>query len=284
MIFIGIILCCLFPDFVLSSVKVGFTFDAIGHQSHSKISGILDSHNIDATFYYSNNLGTSLGVYRSMFQNGHEIGGQTLSYVDISTLSIRQGLDETCLNRKTLYFSGLKPMTFAYPHDTQDQISTAISKECGYVSSSYGVQSIGQINTQKTPNNVIKVLSIKDGTSINVAKQFINDMANEEFFIMRFYEICDSCSVTFVSFNDLLDTIKNSYPDKVVFMKFSDMIQVTTLLGIPPEYLDTGFKLLPATESKLLVASYAVGGMIVVILLFFLSAYIRDNCKKKSRK
>lgn len=88
-----------------------FTFDASG-QGQLKASNMLDKYDFDGTFFYSRDFerDMSLDDMKSLHQRGHEVGGQTLNYINLTSVLSATAIDEICLNRKFLL--GKNPKSF----------------------------------------------------------------------------------------------------------------------------------------------------------------------------
>jgi peptidoglycan/xylan/chitin deacetylase (PgdA/CDA1 family) len=70
----------------------------------------------------------------SVYADGDEIGGHTLTHPDLTTLSADQQRSEICGARQDLLARGYPQVSFAYPFGHYDPSSEGVVAECGYAS------------------------------------------------------------------------------------------------------------------------------------------------------
>ncbi len=283
-------------DVVYSSSKtVVFTFDAVNSATQYKGGEELARLKIGATFYYSSQsrVGSkmSLSEIKTLYNIGHEIGGQSLYYEDLTKLDDADIQKQICLNRKYLLQNNLYPKSFAYPFGKSAFKVSVLAIKCGYASATSGevsgnaVQDLNKI--QKENAFDIKTVSLKENKNVVSLRNIINNLlpvddtdTTDKLLVFKIYEMCESCATNGLEYGVLTEFVQwilSSRRDiKIKMMK--DIIP-GDVQPLPTGYED-GIRLLPETESKLIVAMSTVGGMIVFILAFFVSESIRNKCKK----
>jgi peptidoglycan/xylan/chitin deacetylase (PgdA/CDA1 family) len=65
-------------------------------------------------------------------EQGHEIGGQTLSHVSLVDLPLEKAMAEICSDRAALVHLGFDVTSFAYPYGAFDDDVADLPVECGY--------------------------------------------------------------------------------------------------------------------------------------------------------
>lgn len=117
---------------------VSITFDdTIGNQYAAR--EVLRPHGMRATFYVNSpRLGRtgylSLAQLAALQADGHEIGGHTLSHVDLTTLSPDQQRREICDDRTALLDMGFPATSFSAPLGATDASAKQVAAGCGYQS------------------------------------------------------------------------------------------------------------------------------------------------------
>jgi peptidoglycan/xylan/chitin deacetylase (PgdA/CDA1 family) len=121
-------------------VVVSLTFDD-GLTSQYQLAPILAAHGVHATFYLNTGLVPANPAGRMTRANarelaaaGHEIGGHTLSHVNIgdSTVPLEERRRQVCEDRANLLAQGFSATSFAYATGGTDPTAEAIVEECGY--------------------------------------------------------------------------------------------------------------------------------------------------------
>lgn len=267
---------------VTGKTSVVFTFDADNSETQLVGAKILESRMLRGTFFYSRiksvSGGLSMNDYKYLYNRGHEIGGQTLNYIELFDVKARTAIDEVCYNRKDLLNNNLKPISYGYISSSSVVTDTYV-KDCGYVLSTplfpqktnvgYNVNSVSL-------KNVTSLIKLQNATLNTLLS---NTNGNYNVLIFRIYEMCDVCvrkGIEYAVFEEFLDWLSEI---EVNVVTLKSAFNETRVLPLPLEYIDPpGMKLLPETESKMIIAFSTVGVMILFISLFFVSSAIRDSC------
>lgn len=293
--------------FVLSFLFIGvraqstqniivFTFDggAANVGSQLRAGDILKTFNKTGTFYYSlHKTGQDrLSDYHALREQGHDIGGHTLDYVDLTTLSYSDALSQICLNRRFLLDNKFKPKSFAYPYGKDNFDVSVAARTCGYnsgttlVSINNYVNELSNVLTHTT--FLIKTISLETKRSLSELQTLVTDgfrgtpTGTTLIIVFRLYEMCDGCAtlVDYTTFNDFVDWLSTRGRTRI---KNIDQVIEGDLAPLPIDYQDPG-RLLPGTLSKLMVAMGTVGGMIVFMISFFTIVHIKDCVKERRVK
>ena len=117
---------------------VSISFDD-GLSSTPRAGKILASHGLPATFFLiTGDVGTAghlnwSGVAQ-LAAEGHEIGGHTVTHVDLPTRTPAEQEQQICGSRQALLEHGYPALSFAYPHGDFNAETLRILKSCGYTS------------------------------------------------------------------------------------------------------------------------------------------------------
>jgi peptidoglycan/xylan/chitin deacetylase (PgdA/CDA1 family) len=115
---------------------VSLTFDD-GDVDNYAIRSVLAENDLKATFYIiSGFIGTdgymNASQLRDLAGDGNEIGGHSLSHVDVTGLEGSELRQEICQNRLDLLALGLAPVSFAYPFGHFNEGARQTVMDCGY--------------------------------------------------------------------------------------------------------------------------------------------------------
>lgn len=127
---------------------VSLTFDD-GWASQWDAVRLVGESGFPATFFInSGSVGQpgylTLENLRTMAEQGHEIGGHSVSHYDLSTLPPAEAKREICLDRATLSSWGFNVRNFAYPFASVTAEARKSAMECGYNSA----RSLGDVRTR----------------------------------------------------------------------------------------------------------------------------------------
>jgi peptidoglycan/xylan/chitin deacetylase (PgdA/CDA1 family) len=121
---------------------VSLTFDD-GDVTQDLAGRILRDHGMHGTFYVNTGR-TDAGDPQHMsweqvlhlHRDGNDIGGHTVSHVDLTDPGIPDPVKrgEVCRDRTRLQQMGLDPQSFAYPYGGLDEAAEALVRSCGYTS------------------------------------------------------------------------------------------------------------------------------------------------------
>jgi len=115
---------------------VSLTFDD-GNAGQALAGSILGAHGLPATFYVnSGTIGTpgklTLDQLHALAAAGNEIGGHTVTHVDLTTVPQDEVLRQVCDDRVQLSNWGFSVRSFAYPFaEVSDPVAQAVT-DCGY--------------------------------------------------------------------------------------------------------------------------------------------------------
>ena len=115
---------------------VSLTFDD-GNANNLIAVDLLNDHDMDGTFYVpSGYLGAPGYLTRTDVEaiaaQGNEIGGHTVSHVDLAAVSPEEAARQVCQDRAQLASMGLTVRSFAYPFASYDDAVAATVRDCGY--------------------------------------------------------------------------------------------------------------------------------------------------------
>ncbi|HKN98929.1 MAG TPA: polysaccharide deacetylase family protein [Pseudonocardiaceae bacterium] len=115
---------------------VSLTFDD-GDADQVLATGILAAHRMPATYYVITGAVGSPG-YLTLDQVhhlaalGNEIGGHTVSHLDLTQVSLAEARRQVCQSRQTLTGWGFRVRSFAYPDGSANAALHAVVRDCGY--------------------------------------------------------------------------------------------------------------------------------------------------------
>ncbi len=119
-------------------VVVSVTFDDT-YANQVLAADVLARYGMKGTFYVNSpRLGSGSSTYMSKAQvdhlvaAGHEIGGHTLSHVDLAKASSSEATRQVCDDRAALLGMGYRVTSFAYPFGSTSAAAKQIVAGCGY--------------------------------------------------------------------------------------------------------------------------------------------------------
>jgi Polysaccharide deacetylase len=148
--FVTLLIVLAFPALAAARTTVSIEFDD-GDADQLQAATMLQNHGMAGTFFIvsgriGDNGNMTLAQIKTLAANGHEIGGHTVSHVDLPTLSDAQATQEICNDRQTLIKEGLAITDFAYPFGDYNAADEQIVKSCGYDSA----RTIGGVKTPES--------------------------------------------------------------------------------------------------------------------------------------
>ena len=216
-----------------SPTVVSLTFDD-GQASHYSTLPMLQSRGMKGTFYINSDLVGDSSYYmtwpqiQELYAAGNEIGGHTLTHVNLNNVSVSTATREVCDDRTNLVDRGLGPVTsFAYPYAAANSTSQSVVESCGYASGR-GVGSLrddcGGCAYAETvpPANPYRLRTALDATSSTTLAQLQTVVVNAEnngggWVPLVFHGVCSSCTgsnsfspATFTAFLDWLQQRSSS--------------------------------------------------------------------------
>jgi peptidoglycan/xylan/chitin deacetylase (PgdA/CDA1 family) len=115
---------------------VSFTFDDT-RASQANAALLLEARGMRGTFYVSSGRVGIPGYLtsdqlRRLQDAGHEVGGHTMSHVQLPTLDVDSQRRQVCDDRVALMNLGLRVTSFAYPSGAQDATTRQVIIDCNY--------------------------------------------------------------------------------------------------------------------------------------------------------
>ncbi|MDX6394630.1 MAG: hypothetical protein QOJ73_5693 [Streptosporangiaceae bacterium] len=117
---------------------VSFTFDD-GDADQMAAARVLHKYRLDGTFYIiTGAVGAPQYVtpadLHTLVAEGDEIGGHTVSHLELPHVTAAEARRQVCAGRDTLINWGFHPTSFAYPGGVYSPAAEAIVRECGFTS------------------------------------------------------------------------------------------------------------------------------------------------------
>lgn len=184
---------------------------------------MLSNHGMHATFYVNTGvIGDSTHMTWTQLQNlfaaGNDIGGHTLTHVDLKKLKYADAHYQVCQDRDNLLSHGLQPTAFAYPFGSFDAGTEQVVKDCGYNSG----RGVSGVNDTKVYAETIPPLdpyatrtppNPKQGTTVATIEGYVTaaEQHGGGWVQLVFHHICNSCdaySITVTDFQSLLDWLQ----------------------------------------------------------------------------
>ncbi len=115
---------------------VSLTFDD-GDADQMAAARVLGRYGLPATYYIiTGAIGApgymTLADLRELAASGNEIGGHTVSHLDLTAVAPAEARRQVCQSRQTLAAWGFRAVSFAYPGGGYDPAAEAIVAACGY--------------------------------------------------------------------------------------------------------------------------------------------------------
>ncbi|HEX9039375.1 MAG TPA: polysaccharide deacetylase family protein [Ktedonobacterales bacterium] len=205
-----------------SPTVVTIEFDD-GNADQYQALALLNTHGMHATFYVNTSyIGDSTHMTWAQLQNlfaaGNDIGGHTLTHVDLKKLKTAAAQYQVCQDRDNLISNGLQPTAFAYPYGSFDSGTEQVVAYCGY-NSGRGVSGVDDNKVYaetippldpyatRTPPNP------KQGTTVATIEGYVTaaEQHGGGWVQLVFHHICSSCdaySITLSDFTALLDWLQ----------------------------------------------------------------------------
>jgi hypothetical protein len=151
-------------DAAVPVTTVTLTFDD-GHADQAAAAATLKANSLVGTFFINSGFTDGAGFMTraqlsTLFANGNEIGGHTVSHFDLTAIAPDEAQRQVCNDRATLTGWGFPITSFAYPFSTATPAVEAIAKACGYNSarglgdlrSRFGCQGCAYAETTPPPD------------------------------------------------------------------------------------------------------------------------------------
>jgi peptidoglycan/xylan/chitin deacetylase (PgdA/CDA1 family) len=186
------------PDVVFNNTVVSLTFDD-GDADNYSVRSALAENNLRATFYvvsgFTNSNGYMTGdQLRDLYNDGNEIGGHTLSHVNLEDVRGADLEREVCQDRSNLVAYGFDVTSFAYPFGHYDDEAKQVVKDCGYGNArgvSDGPESIPPVDG----HGLRAMPYIVSDTRFPKMVRYVTEVENSGggWVIFVFHHVCDGC-------------------------------------------------------------------------------------------
>ncbi len=195
---------------MFKNTVVTLTFDD-GNQNNYLTRQVLKQNNLRATFYVVSGFTGTAGYMtekqlRTLAKDGNEIGGHTLSHVNLTTVQGDDLKREICEDRQRLISFGLNPVSFAYPFGHYNAESRQTVMDCGYLNAravSNGPASIPPHDSFAIPSMPYMV----QDTTFAKMTRYVAGLEAEGggWAIFVFHHICDGCDKYAVSLDTFVE-------------------------------------------------------------------------------
>ncbi|GGL17172.1 Ig-like domain-containing protein [Mangrovihabitans endophyticus] len=234
-----------------SPVTVSLTYDD-GTADQLAAAQIMERHGMRGTFYInSSRLGASgrldLAEVEALQDQGHEIGGHTVTHADLPTLSPNEQARQICDDRVSLLNKGLRVTNFAYPYGDENAAVQQVVADCGYNSGRVvgGVISAGSCadcppSEQMPPGNPYAVRtpdSVKPTTNLEDMENWVLQAEQEGggWVVIVMHRVCDDCdpyAVTPQKLENFLTWLEPRAADGTVVRTIDQVIGGTVQPGV----------------------------------------------------
>jgi peptidoglycan/xylan/chitin deacetylase (PgdA/CDA1 family) len=184
---------------------------------------MLNAHGMHATFYINSGFTgdsthMSWAQLQDLFAAGNDIGGHTLTHVNLKHMKTADAQYQVCQDRNNLLSHGFQPTAFAYPFGSFDSGTEQVVAYCSY-NSGRGVSGVNDTRvfaetippldpyaTQTPPNP-------KQGTTVATIEGYVTaaEQHGGGWVQLVFHHICNGCdaySITQTDFQALLDWLQ----------------------------------------------------------------------------
>jgi len=177
---------------------VSLTFDDGDADNYSARSALAEN-NLRATFYVVSGLTNSNGYMtddqlRDLYNDGNEIGGHTLSHVNLADVRGEELQREVCQDRANLTAYGFEITSFAYPFGHYDDEAKQVVMECGY-GNARGVSDGPEVFPPLNGYGLRAMPYIVSDTRFAKMVRYITEVENDGggWAIFVFHHVCDGC-------------------------------------------------------------------------------------------
>lgn len=223
-VFLLLVVCgaCAVPDsideksskvFSAGTTVVALTFDDTFADNY-QVGDLAAARGLDVTFFVnSGRLGLAGYMTKeqvlALQQQGHEIGGHTISHTNLTTDADAQR--QVCNDRAALLDAGLAVTSFAYPFGANNATVNEIPKQCGYNSARDvgGLVTPGSCNGCPYANTIppAEPYSLRTSDSVNstttlaTMQEYVQqaERTGGGFVPIVFHHVCDGCETSAVS-------------------------------------------------------------------------------------
>jgi peptidoglycan/xylan/chitin deacetylase (PgdA/CDA1 family) len=186
-------------DITYKNTIVSLTFDD-GDADNYSVRSDLTKNNLRATFYVVSGFTNSNGYMsdaqlRDLYNDGNEIGGHTLSHVNLADVRGADLKREVCQDRSNLVAYGFKVTSFAYPFGHYDDEAKQVVTDCGY-GNARGVSDGPETNPPSDVYGLRAMPYIVSDTRLPKMMRYITEVENTGggWVIFVFHHVCDGCN------------------------------------------------------------------------------------------
>jgi hypothetical protein len=233
------------------------------------MASIMDLYDMKGTFYINTGrldrrLYMTSNDINQMYEEGHEIGGNTLTYTDLSNVTVHLARDEICINRARLI--NYKPVSFSYPFNNYNKNIERLILFCGYNSSLVGCASCDITNIRHPmPVNTTHMYQLYSITydDLDNAEQLINSVDKGRWIILNFKEY------SFFKIFRFYFLIRWLYKNDIPIRRVRDVLK-SNINSIPKEYtryIEDNSSILDS-KKKIIVGGSVVGYIILLFIIF----------------
>ncbi|MBI3161204.1 MAG: polysaccharide deacetylase family protein [Chloroflexi bacterium] len=203
-----ILLLLLFPaacsapqkeNITFKNTVVSLTFDD-GNADNYIVRPALAENNLHATFYIVSGFTDTNGFMtenqlRDLYNDGNEIGGHTLSHVNLPDVRGADLEREICDDRNNLLARGFDAMSFAYPYGHFDDVARQAVIDCGY-SNARGVSGGPDTIPPADAHDLKAMPYIVGDTRLPKMLRYVTEVedAGGGWVIFVFHHVCDGCN------------------------------------------------------------------------------------------
>jgi peptidoglycan/xylan/chitin deacetylase (PgdA/CDA1 family) len=185
-------------DIVFKNTVVSLTFDD-GDADNYSVRSALAENNLHATFYIVSGFTNSNGYMtdnqlRDLYNDGNEIGGHTLSHVNLEDVRGADLKREVCQDRSNLVAYGFEVTSFAYPFGHYDDEAKQVVMDCGYGNArgvSDGPETVSPVDVY----GLRAMPYIVSDTRFPKMVRYVTEVENNGggWVIFVFHHVCDGC-------------------------------------------------------------------------------------------
>jgi len=183
---------------VFKNTVVSLTFDD-GDADNYSVRSALAENNLPATFYVVSGFTNSNGYMtedqlRDLYNDGNEIGGHTLSHVNLEDVRGADLEREVCQDRSNLVAYGFDVTSFAYPFGHYDDEAKKVVKDCGY-GNARGVSDGPETIPPVDGHGLRAMPYIVSDTRFPKMVRYVTEVENSGggWVIFVFHHVCDGC-------------------------------------------------------------------------------------------
>jgi peptidoglycan/xylan/chitin deacetylase (PgdA/CDA1 family) len=221
---------------------VSLTFDD-GDADNYAVRPILAENNLRATFYIVSGFTGTDGYMtaeqlRDLYEDGHEIGGHTISHVKLTEVRGADLRREICQNRLDLMALGFDVVSFAYPFGHYDEEAKQVVKDCGFNNARIvtgGPDSVppGDVYALQAMPYIVK------NTRVAKIQRYVTQVedAGGGWVILVFHHVCDKCdqyAIDLPSFTEFAGWLKEQQGNGLVIKTVGEVIGGEVKAGVEP--------------------------------------------------